>query len=282
VIRVCRRGNTSGTMTSFKILFLGEGCSKNSGSIGSFVKPAVVYTGAVEDPETGEIILSGEINPETSGVSWSSSVTIYNDAGGLIANGYGGVRVFAGGGSGDVRSCIGFHSAANGATTTSQSLGNFAVGTASTENRPAAITTNASLATYRYVRIDGVEPSLKATMEGRYSYFTENTINRAQTGANTISGNELGLYNALVAGLGKSSVLLNINSSWTDALQRSGGALAGQADTGILDIATASNHLALTDLPISDSLPRTKPINGQSRNYTLTPNNCNMSKQLFP
>jgi hypothetical protein len=282
VIRVCRRGNTSGTMTSFKILFLGEGCSKNSGSIGSFVKPAVVFTGAVEDPETGDIILSGEINPETSGVSWSTSVTIYNDAGALITNGYGGVRVFAGGGSGDVRSCIGFHSAANGATTISQSLGNFAVGTASTENRPAAITTNASLATYRYIRVDGVEPTLKATMEGRYPYFTENTINRAQTGSNTISGNELALYGAVVAGLGKSTVLLNINSSWTDALQRSGGALSGQADTGILDIATASNHLLATDLPISDSLPRTKPINGQTRNYTLTPNNCNMSKQLFP
>lgn len=265
-INVCRRGNTSGTMASFKILFLGEGCSKNGDSIGSFVKPAVVYTSATEDPDTGDIILGGEINPEGAGVTWSTSVSLFNDAGAPIANGYGGVRVFAGSGSGDVRSCIAYHSATSG---------NFAVGTASTENKPGANNT------YRYIRIDGVEPTLKAAMEGRYSYFTENTINRAATGGNTLSGNTLALYNAVISRLGTSTVIRNINSSWTNAVSI-GGALTGEADTGILDIPTASNNIGAGNLPISNGLPRTTPINGQTRNYSGTPNNCNMSKQLFP
>jgi hypothetical protein len=274
-IKVCRRGNTSGTMTSFKILFLGEGCSKNSGSIASFVKPPLVYGATMEDPEDPEgpfiVDPASAISSEASGTGWSTSITLFNAIAGPIANGWGGVRVFAGGGSGDVRSCIAFHSAANGGGAS----GNFAIGTASTENKPG--TGN----TYRYVRVDGVEPTLKATMEARYPYFTENTMNRASTGGNVLSGNALSLYGAVIAQLGKSTVLKNINSSWKDAASI-GGALSGEADTGILDVATASNHIAAGDLPISNGLPRTKPINGQTRNLTGTANNCNMSTQLFP
>jgi hypothetical protein len=276
-IKVCRRGNTSGTMTSFKILFLGEGCSKNEGSIGGFVKPTSVYSGTIEDPETLEILPdpAAAIDAETSGVTWSTSVvSLFNSAGVAISGGYGSVRVFAGNSSTDVRSCIQFHSAANGATTLNQSLGNFAVGTASTENKPAA----GVISSYRYIKVDGIEPSLKATMEGRYSLFTENTMNRATAGANLLTGDNLALFDLIGGKLGTASVLIAINSSWRDAL--GSGTTDEDADTGILDVATAANHLSATDL--LDLEPRTKPLNGQTRFYQSKANNCNMSKQLFP
>lgn len=264
-IKVCRRGNTSGTMASFKILFLGEGCSKNPGSIGSFVLPDSVFT---NPNATGEVdVLAGQV--------WDTAITLYTEDGTPINQGYGGVRVFAGSGSGDVRNCVGFHSAANGGGT----AGNFAVGTASTESKPAVGNT------FRYIRIDGVEPTLKAGMEGRYPYFTENTINRSNVAAasNFLSGNSLALYNAVIAQIGKSSVLKNINSSWRDAASI-GGALTGEADTGILDIPTASNNFVSAGgvLPIANASPRSFPVNGQTRNYTGAVNNCNMATQLFP
>jgi hypothetical protein len=266
-VKVCRRGNTSGTMVSFKILFLGEGCSKNPSSIGAFVKPPLAYAGTTVDPDTGDTIADPAtlINSEAGGVTWSTTTSLFNVSGLPIANAWGGVRVFAGGGSGDVRSCIGFHSVNT----------NYAIGTASTENKPAAGNT------YRYVRIDGVEPTLKAGMEGRYPYFTENTLNRAATGGNVLSGNELSLYNAVISRLGTPAVINAINTSWRDAASI-GLALTGEADTGILDIPTASNNIGAANLPITNALPRTLPINGQTRNYTGTANNCNMSRQLFP
>ena len=120
-------------------------------------------------------------------------------------------------------------------------------------------------------------------MEGRYSYFTENTINRVSSASavNFLSGNAKTLYDAVVGQIGKPSVLKAITSSWKDGASI-GLALSGEADVGILDIPTASNNIGAGNLPISNSLPRSLPINGQTRVYTGTANNCNMSRQLFP
>ena len=257
-IYVCRRGNTSGTMTSFKILFLGQGCSKNAGSIGSFVTPDIVYT--ANDA-------TGEINPETSGVAWSATSVLFQEDGTQMT-GYTSVRVFAGSGSGDVRSCMNYHSTNS----------NWAVGVASTENKPA---NNAN--TYRYVRVDGAEPTLASVIQGRYPYFTENTLNRSSDSAASnfmsgTSGTALALYNGLAGKLGTPAALLAVNSSWTDAAAL-GTTGSGEGDTGLLDIPTAANQ---PSFPVTAASVRTKPVNSQGRNYTGTANNCNMSRAAYP
>ncbi len=271
---VCRRGNSSGTMSSFKILFLGEGCSKNADSIASFVLPSQVYTGEVQDPDTDEWSGTGPVNQVDVGQPWSTSATLYTGTGtGAIAGGYGGIRVFAGSGSGDVRSCMGYHS----------DNSHYAVGTASTESLPAEGVGTASNTHWRYVRIDGVEPTLKATMEGRYPYFTENTMNRQSNASKSnylaTGSNLLALFNGIAGQIGKTNVLLAVNNSWKDAAAI-GTVGAGEGDTGILDIPATGNNLSA--LPVTAASVRVKPVNGQKRNVTGSANNCNFSLQAYP
>jgi hypothetical protein len=272
---VCRRGNTSGTMTSFKILFLGEGCSKNGTSIGAFVLPTQVFSAAGTDPDTGDPIGTGPIDQVSTGVAFSSTATLFNAVGTAITGGYGGIRVFAGSGSGDVRKCVSYHTDQGGGGTS----GDFAIGVSSTETLPADGTTDQH---FRFVRVDGNEPTLKATMEGRYSYFTENTFNRqANTAAsNYLAANSdaLNLYTGLAGQIGKSTVLSAVNSSWKDGAQP-GTVGTGEADVGILDIPVSGNT---PTVPVTAATVRSKPVNSQIRNYTGAANNCNMAKQFYP
>ena len=252
-IHVCRRGNTSGTMASFKILFLGEGCSKNSSSISSFLTPDAVYTDAG---------LTTLATSETSGVTWNTS-TAYYDAGGNPITGWSSVQVFAGSGSGDVRSCVNYNSATR-----------YAIGVASTEYNPLDTVTNTSNTDIRYVKIDGAEPTLLAVAQGRYPYFTENTFNRVKTGqTGAISGDQLALYNGVKAQIGKPSVIANINFAWRDGAGTTSD--TGRGDLGILDLATSSTPAAQ---PLGFTTLRTTPVNAQSRFAQSAANNCNMSK----
>src|SRR5262249_20677885 len=152
-IYLCRRGDTSGTMTSFKLHFLNQGCSKNPSSTVLFVSPDNALC-------------------TSAGCAWNAA-TSGNDF------------VFAGAGSGDVRSCIDYHS----------SLGRLAIGIASTEAKPGTTSNR-----FRYVKVDGVEPTLKATIEGRYSFFTENTFND-RFPSTSVSGSQT-LWDKLYASIG--------------------------------------------------------------------------------
>ena len=235
-IYLCRRGDTSGTMTSFKLHFLGQGCSKNPAATVSFVAPDTATC-------------------QTSGCTWSS--TYFND------------YVFAGSGSGDVRSCMDYHS----------SQGRLAIGIASTEAKPGTSSNR-----FRYVKVDGAEPTLKAVMEGRYSFFTENTFNdrfpnTSTTGAQTV-------WDKLAGSIGNAVALAAVNSSWQNSVTLT-GPNDGTTDTGILDVASASNAATINTLfndgAISGAEVRSTPVNSQTR-QTLSgaANNCNLPYQAFP
>lgn len=236
-VYVCRRGDTSGTMTSFKLHFLNQGCAKNSSANITFVTP-----------DDGTCT--------TSGCAWGAA---YQDD-----------FVFAGSGSGDVRSCIDYHS----------SQGHLAVGVASTEAKPGTSSNR-----FRYIKVDGAEPTLKAVIEGRYSFFTENTFNdkfpaTSATGAQT-------LWDKLYTSIGNSTAISELNRSWRTAAALTLSPDGGEADTGILDSANAANATAInnlfTDGAITGGEVRVTPINSQTR-QTLNggANNCNLPYQAYP
>jgi hypothetical protein len=254
-ISICRRGDTSGTMASFKILFLGEGCSKNAASIGAFLTPDAVYNDAVQTTLV--------TNPN-GGNTFSSTATIFDAGGTQLANGWGDVAVFPGASSGEVRKCVAYNSA-----------NRYAIGTVSTEYNPFD-TTNNTVVDLRYVKVEGAEPTLHAVITGRYPYFTENTFNRVKTGQpGVIAGDPLALYNAVKGQMGKPTVINNNNFGWRDGAGST--ADAGRADVGILDLPVIGSNDP-TAQPVSFASVRTKPINAQQRNYTGTANNCNMSR----
>ncbi|MDY6948584.1 MAG: hypothetical protein SXG53_23015 [Pseudomonadota bacterium] len=235
-IYVCRRGDTSGTMTSFKLNFLNQGCSKNPALNVSFVTPDTTSCTA-------------------AGCSWGP--TFQSDF------------VFAGSGSGDVRACIDYHS----------SQGHLAVGVASTESKPGTTSNR-----FRYVKVDGAEPTLKAVMEGRYSFFTENTFNDRFPNT-SVSGSQT-LWDKVYGSIGNSVALAGVNNSWRSSVALTGPD-DGTGDTGILDIASASNATTIGNLfsdgAISGGEVRSTPVNSQTR-ATLNgaPNNCNLPYQAYP
>lgn len=239
-IYVCRRGDTSGTMTSFKIHFLGQGCNKNTVNNISFV-----------EPDTSSCTASG--------CTWSS--TYYND------------YVFAASGSSDVRNCINYHSG----------QGRLAVGVASTEAKPDFGST-ATSNRYRYIKVDGAEPTLKAVMEGRYSFFTENTFNDRysnDTASTTVTGAQT-LWDKLYSSVGNSTALSELNRPWRNSV-----ANVDEGDTGILDSASSGNASAINTLfsdgAITVTEVRATPLNSQTRQtLTGTANNCNLPYQAYP
>lgn len=236
-IYLCRRGDTSGTMTSFKLHFLAQGCNKNVASNIAFV-----------GPDTASCV--------TSGCTWNNTT-------------YGNDYVFAGSGSGDVRSCMDYQS----------SQGRLAVGVASTEAKPGTSSNR-----YRYVKVDGAEPTLKAVMEGRYNFFTENTFNDKFPGTSA-SGAQT-LWDKLYSSVGNSTAISELNRSWRTSVALT-GTDDGTADTGILDVASSSNATTITNLfsdgAITGTEVRSTPVNSQTR-QTLNggANNCNLPYQAYP
>lgn len=235
-IYVCRRGDTSGTQTSFKLHFLGQGCNKNVAGNIQFVAPDTASC-------------------TTSGCTWGS--TYFND------------YVFAGSGSGDVRACLDYHS----------SQGRLAVGVASTEAKPGTSSNR-----YRYIKVDGAEPTLKAVMEGRYSFFTENTFND-KFPSTSASGSQT-LWDKLYSSVGNSVAISELNRTWRNSVALT-ATDDGTADTGILDVASSSNATAITNLfndgAITGTEVRATPVNSQTR-QTLggQANNCNLPYQAYP
>lgn len=236
-IYVCRRGDTSGTMTSFKLNFLGQGCNKNASANITFVTP-----------DDGTCTATG--------CAWGAA---YQDD-----------FVFAGSGSGDVRSCIDYHS----------SQGHLAVGVASTESKP-----NTTTARFRYIKVDGAEPTLKAVIEGRYSFFTENTFNDKFPATSTTGSQTL--WDKLYTSVGNSTAISELNRSWRSSAALTLSPDGGEADTGILDSASTANATAINTLfsdgAITGTEVRATPVNSQTR-QTLNggANNCNLPYQAYP
>jgi hypothetical protein len=234
-VYICRRGDTSGTMTSYKIEYLTQGCSKNSASVAKFVSPDTTSC-------------------EAGGCPWDNT-NYLNDF------------VFAGGGSGDVRSCMDYQS----------SQDRLAVGVASVEAKP-----NTTSSRWRYIKVDGAEPTIKAVMEGRYGFFTENTLNDKYP--STVASGGQAIFDQAYTIIGNKSVLAKVNESWQNAAQIGVTVTStvgiGEGDTGVLDIPVPGTSNVPT-FPVTAAQVRTNPVNSMLRNAG-TPNNCNRTIQVTP
>ncbi len=158
-IYVCRRGDTSGTMTSFKLHFLNQGCSE-PGHHRSVRRAGRRHCGLGLRLERH---LSGPLRVRRLGL---------------------GRRAF-------VRRL-------------SSQRGRLAIGVASTEAKPGASSNR-----FRYIKVDGAEPTLKAVIEGRYSFFTENTFND-KFPSTSASGSQT-LWDKLYASIGNSTAISELN-----------------------------------------------------------------------
>jgi hypothetical protein len=162
---------------------------------------------------------------------------------------YGNDRVFAGSGTGDVRNCLDFH----------ESLNRYAIGVVSTENIP-----NDTNRRFRYVKVDGVAPSLERTVSAEYGFFTENSFNTPNaTSPNVPTAQQTALTEATFNGLRSASAIRNSVATLAHGL---GGVLAipGNINSSVAPVHTQAAILAT-------------PINSQTRalSYGGGLNNCN-------
>lgn len=155
---------------------------------------------------------------------------------------FGNDQVFAGFSSGDVRLCLDDRN----------DQGRFAVGVLSTET-----TYNNTDRQFRWTRIDGAPPTLEAVANGRYTFFTENTINR-RNGA--LTANQTTVVNYISANLGQPTVIAGVNAPFQANPHGDGGVIAVPNFGTIVPNAS----------PVSQADMRTNPVNSQVRNG----NNC--------
>ncbi|MBB6091232.1 hypothetical protein HNQ60_000078 [Povalibacter uvarum] len=240
---LCRRGETSGTQTSFEIQFLNENCNRGEASA-TFVAP--------DQPSC----LNG-------GCAWSPTT-------GGAAGQFGDDFVFAGAGSGDVRNCVSFNTATQ-----------YRIGTASTERLPL---TTGTADRFRYVRVDGQEPTLVAAQEGRYNFFTENTLNTRNPDVTTAGGNRA-IWTHIRTRIGDRAAVSATNAGFQNAAAL--GTTGGAADTGILVTPVAGSIEPV--FPIVAANVRSPlaanggPVNSQTRTLPgSAPNNCNAPITVVP
>jgi hypothetical protein len=242
---ICRRGDTSGTMTSFKIQFLEQGCAKGDG-IAKFISP-------------------DDLTTEQNGVGWDETNA-----------GITGAIVFAGSGTGDVISCTSYGTAAANGTARNE----YRLGIIGSDNLPK---TSGGSGRFRYVRVDGQEPTLVATQQGRYDFFTEPTLNDRNV---ALGGNLDGIWSFVKAKIANRVAVAAANTPTQNAAAPTGADFGGVADTGILVGPTSSIKPIF---PIVAANVRSElstgggPVNSSSR---TTPgasiNNCNNTMQVVP
>jgi hypothetical protein len=140
------------------------------------------------------------------------------------------------------------------------------IGIAATANSPFNTVVDRG---FRYIKIDGVAPTLENAATGRYPYITEGVIQIPATGALVPSGDGVALYAALRAGLRSPLVVSKINSDNTGADHTYGGFQAGF----VVAAAPAASPAILPTYPLNAANMRTNPVISGTRN-TANANSC--------
>ena len=156
---VCRRANSSGSQRSVERLFFNQNCKAT---------PAVTF---VKD----DSVVNASSQPCLDvGCSWSN--TTPTGAGGVAEN-----FIFQGTGTGDVESCMNWAAGtftgggAAGAASVDAGNGIYAVGIASADRTPDDTNTTSGKQ-YRYIKIDGVLPSVENVLAQKWQHTTENVV----------------------------------------------------------------------------------------------------------
>jgi len=154
-ILVCRRGNSSGSQKSVERLFFNQNCKAT---------PALSFT------SDSSVTISG-VNCLDFGCAWSNTTPL--GVAGVAPNG-----IFMGNGTGEVEKCLNWASQPTTAATPATDLagGNvFAVGIMSADRTPDDGLTSASK-NYRYIKIDGVLPTVENVVAQKWVHSTENVV----------------------------------------------------------------------------------------------------------
>ncbi len=177
---------------------------------------------------------------------------------------------FAGSGGGEVQKCL--HAFANNTT----GSGTYAVGVLSTENGPLITSLQADRKDYRFVRINGALPTIQATANGEYEYFTSNLLNTRT--ATDYTDQETAIVEYLKASVSNPAIVAAANAGFQGGVCQASGTVFG--DGGVL--ASAPNAATLTlpagfGAPFSGQDVRDFPLNTQSKQPSGTINNCQPS-----
>jgi hypothetical protein len=173
--------------------------------------------------------------------------------GGNVAN-----TVYEGSGGGDLRNCLIAHDTA----------GRWAIGILSTEDASPTATSNS----WRHIKIDGVAPTQLNVFNGKYTYWSEQTVQWRKT-TNALAGAQLTFANAVRTKLGDPFVISQVNltavHSWGKA-----GLMALPLNGGVPPNPTAG---AVTETILSDN-----PVGTFARAPTGNINNCQPPVQIYP
>jgi len=141
---ICRRANTSGSQKSVERLFFNQNCKAT---------PAVTFT-----YDSGTV--SGSTSCLDVGCTWSDTALA---AGGVAEN-----YIFQGSGTGDVEKCLNYAARTGGG-------GVYAIGIASADRTPDDTDTTAGKL-YRYIKIDGVLPTVENVVAQKWQHTIENVV----------------------------------------------------------------------------------------------------------
>jgi hypothetical protein len=226
-IYVCRRGDTSGTQAGTEAHFLRQRCEEG---VATFVTP-----------DEADLCL-------TNGCTWpggTGNTPNFTDD-----------IVYAGSGSGQVRSCLDFHGDNN----------HFAIGVLSTESNPFS----GSGLSFRWVRVDGALSTLEQTANGNWSFFTSNVLNRRNP--NVLTNQQNQIVNYFVNNVGNPTFIAGLNSPFKNNICLNGGATAA-GDGGVLAVA-GTPFPAGIEAPYTSAEMASAPINAATKQPIGAINNC--------
>lgn len=232
-VRICRRVATSGTQASYEAHFLNQRCA-----------PGVI----------------GFAPPDDSSTITDTVYSANQFAAGSLVN--------AAPSSGNVRTCM-----------ASANSGNFwGVGVLSTEvtssNYGAAGASSPPGGNgFRFVAVNGAAPNLVEVANGRYDFFTENTVNKVKAGGiGAVTGQRLAIVDLVSNRLGNVDALNTINATFNINPPWGNGGSTGVAG-GVLALpATSTTNTA----PYVASELLASPVGTQTR----LGNTCNMPAML--
>jgi hypothetical protein len=263
-VHVCRRGDTSGSQFATNINFFQKGCSKGT---------------------TGGVAAADAPLTQANGETWTGG-TSGNDAG-LVQLG---MSFFAGSGTGDVKNCVSaaLDSPANGDPGGTDTV-NYRIGFVSMDQVPTLA------GTWRYVAIDGVQPTIWNIQRGAYQWLTEDTFNSNATSlARNGATNASAIFTTVQANFANLNALAGLNAASRNAAALSDLSGGGE-DTGLVQLgsttlwnsakpwtagpsASAGWPAAIRSINVAGQ----GPLSPISKTYGTSVNNCNYPFQVNP
>ena len=249
-VYICRRGNSSGTQASYEAVYAKQRCTSG--------------VALIKTPDLGDLVKGADAFAQVTcpGLGHACGAP----AGDLFTPA---TRVFAGGGTGDVRECLTLHSQD---ATNSNGDGTYALGIFATENvADDARVGSTAFGTlpqrrYRHIKVNGMMGSLLNGANGQYPYFSEVTIQTHANGAGPKSDlMRAAMVDSFKQAVSTPSILSGINEKFIQPWGQ-GGFLAAMDSAGVA--------YAPTSYPLNASEVRALPLTPLSKHPTGSVNNC--------